>query len=68
MSITSTAWTSEYWVRAAKITGFWYQPGATATYRLHDRSKTIANHDRFYHDWLAILDGFFARLRYGVPI
>ncbi len=51
---------SEYWVRAAKITGFWYEPGSKATYRLHDRSKTIANHDRFYRDWQAILDGFYA--------
>jgi glycosyltransferase involved in cell wall biosynthesis len=51
---------SEYWVRAAKIAGFWYEPGCIATYRLHDRSKTIADRERFYHEWLAILDDFYA--------
>lgn len=32
---------SEYWVRASKVTDFWYEAKCIATYRLHSRSKTV---------------------------
>ena len=51
---------SEYWVRAARVTTFWYEPRLIATYRWHARSKTVAAARGFYGDWLAILDNFFA--------
>ncbi|GAC1552398.1 MAG: hypothetical protein NVS2B7_28360 [Herpetosiphon sp.] len=51
---------SEYWVRAARLADFWYEPQAIATYRLHPQSKTIGAHRGFAHDWQAILDTYFA--------
>lgn len=50
---------SEYWVRAAKLTNFWYEPILIATYRLHENSKTVGSYQGFYQDWLNIADTFF---------
>jgi glycosyltransferase involved in cell wall biosynthesis len=51
---------SEYWVRASKVTDVWYEARCIATYRLHDTSKTIANHSGFYEEWIAIAETFFS--------
>lgn len=51
---------SDYWVRAARVAAFSYTPAAIATYRLHGESKTVAQFDGFYRDWLAVADAFFA--------
>ncbi len=51
---------SEYWVRAARVTNFCYEPALVATYRLHHHSKTVANFDGFYRDWIALAAAFFA--------
>ena len=50
---------SEYWVRASRVTTFWYEPKCVATYRLHDVSKTVAAHRGFYREWIAIAETFF---------
>jgi glycosyltransferase involved in cell wall biosynthesis len=51
---------TEYWVRAARVTSFCYERFWAATYRLHQHSKTVADFDGFYRDWLAIVDAFFS--------
>jgi glycosyltransferase involved in cell wall biosynthesis len=51
---------TDYWVRAAKITDFWYEPRLIATYRLHQQSKTVGSYSGFYQDWLQIADNYFA--------
>jgi glycosyltransferase involved in cell wall biosynthesis len=51
---------TEYWVRAAKVTDFWYEPKFIATYRLHQQSKTVGSYSGFYQDWLQIANNYFA--------
>jgi len=51
---------SEYWIRAAKVTTFWYEPECIATYRLHGTSKTVAGHRGFYREWIMIAESFFS--------
>lgn len=58
---------TEYWVRAAKITKFWYEPCPVATYRLHNQSKTIAGYRGFYKDWFSIADSFFSDVERSAP-
>lgn len=55
------AFDSDYWVRAA-LEGFKldYVPGMRAQYRFHDTSKTVSQTDRFYDDWLRIVDKIFS--------
>jgi glycosyltransferase involved in cell wall biosynthesis len=50
---------TEYWVRASKVTDFWYEPKLIATYRLHQQSKTVGSFSGFYQDWLQIANDYF---------
>ncbi len=45
---------TEYWLRAAQIAPFRYEPTTIAAYRLHAQSKTIAEARDFHREWLAI--------------
>lgn len=51
---------TDYWVRAARITSFQRTAQFIATYRLHGESKSVAQFEGFYRDWLAIANQFFA--------
>jgi glycosyltransferase involved in cell wall biosynthesis len=51
---------SEYWVRASKMTAFWYEPRCVATYRLHGVSKTVGGYRGFYREWTQIAEDFFS--------
>lgn len=51
---------TDYWVRAARLTTFCRTPRFIATYRLHGESKSVAQFEGFYRDWLAIANQFFA--------
>ncbi|MBL8132610.1 MAG: glycosyltransferase [Anaerolineae bacterium] len=51
----------DYWVRAV-LAGLRldYVPGERAQYRFHETSKTVSQTDRFYDDWLRIVDKVFS--------
>lgn len=51
---------SDYWIRAT-LAGFKleYVPGIRAQYRFHDTSKSTSQTDRFYDDWLRIVEKVF---------
>lgn len=48
---------SEYWLRLHSLGfKFAYNPVAVATYRLHESSKTVSQHEKAYIDWERLID------------
>jgi glycosyltransferase involved in cell wall biosynthesis len=51
---------TDYWVRTTRVTRWCQSKAFIATYRLHGESKSVAQYDGFYRDWLAIANQYFA--------
>jgi glycosyltransferase involved in cell wall biosynthesis len=51
---------TDYWLRTTKVTNWCRTQAFIATYRLHGESKSVAQYDGFYRDWLAIANDYFS--------